>query len=228
MSQSHLGGHTNKCNIDNGLLKWLVSKNCKSFLDVGCGTGGMVKAACDMGMSSNGIEGDKSVEKESSSIVIHDFSTNEALETPIKSYDVVYSCEFLEHITEENFVSSAFEAFVKASKMIVMCAAPPGWGGYHHVNEQGHEYWIRMFNRLGYEHSPDLTSEARTASTMNSHRGIHKQFMKHRCLVFIPKCQTTKSEPYKEKAIINMIAKKQSGLFKSTIPLVKWLEENYG
>ena len=222
----HLGGHTNKCNLDRGMLSLMISKGCKTFLDVGCGTGGMVKAARDMGMTSAGIEGDSSVEKESKDIIIHDFASDAKLETPIDGYDVVYSCEFLEHIAESTFTNRVSGVFAKATKLIVMCAAPPGWGGHHHVNEQSHEYWIKQLNSIGYEHSPELTRHFRLASTMNTDRATRKQFMKHRCLVFVPMNTATRvDKQYSETNVPNMKARHPNGVFHSTIPNVRILHK---
>ena len=42
--QDHLGGHMNKTHLDKGALAWIKNKfNAKTYLDIGCGPGGMVQ-----------------------------------------------------------------------------------------------------------------------------------------------------------------------------------------
>ena len=35
--------------------------------------------------------------------------------------------------------------------MILFSAAVPGQGGYHHINEQPHEYWHNKFAEKGFK-----------------------------------------------------------------------------
>nr|WRJ69883.1 methyltransferase [Oceanusvirus sp.] len=228
MTEHHLGGHSGVCNLDEGLLRWCLAKGGRSFLDVGCGTGEMVAAAEKEGFERvAGIEGDTEVAKCHGAISAADFSVDAELPADIRfpdGWDVVYSCEFLEHITEPDFLERASAAFRLANKMIVITAAPPGWGGHHHVNENTHEYWVRMFNKIGYEHDPELTREARAASTMNSHRHARKRFFRHRGLVFVPaNPETPISEQYRETRDKggDAFVKRANRTFESAVPAVR-------
>jgi len=144
---SHLGGHQNKTNLDLGILKYLRNKySIQSFLDIGCGTGGMVKLANDLNMLSRGLEGDKNVIKKSnvSKLLKHiDFSkVKYENQLNIDSFDLGYSVEFLEHV-DEKYTENYLNAFKKC-KYVIITAAPPKWPGHHHVNCKDHEYWIKL------------------------------------------------------------------------------------
>ena len=57
MLEPHLGGHQNKTHLDNGALDWLIKTfDAKSFLDIGCGPGGMVELAKSKGLLVKGID----------------------------------------------------------------------------------------------------------------------------------------------------------------------------
>ena len=225
---SHLGGHANVCNVDAGLLRWISGvTGGGSFLDVGCGAGTMVRMAEDMGefRTCLGVEGDRAIPKSTASVMIHDFAAPIPRGSPAdEEWDVAYSCEFLEHVDERWMTDNVMPLFRRA-RMVVMTAAPPNWGGYHHVNERDHEYWIGVFNRHGMKHCPELSREARKASTMNAHRP-KKRFVKHRALVFVPMEGGEPVEPYAEEEIPELHARlpargnKRARVCKSFLPLV--------
>lgn len=244
---SHLGGHINKTNLEIGVLKYLKKKYLlKSFLDIGCGTGGMVKLANDYNLLSRGLEGDINAIKNSEVPELLkqiDFS-KERYENQlnIDNFDLGYSVEFLEHV-DEKYIENYFNAFKKC-KYVIITAAPPKWPGHHHVNCQDHQYWIKVFNRFGFYHYPYETLKCRERSTMNAHRGNNKKFVKHRVLFFINMNLINKTsfdivneipkkikenvlvevKDYKELDIpemhTNRVSKTNGHLFKSTIPLV--------
>ena len=48
---AHLGGHDNETHLDNGVLDYMISKyKIESYVDVGCGPGGMVELAASKGL----------------------------------------------------------------------------------------------------------------------------------------------------------------------------------
>lgn len=218
---SQVGGHANICNLDEGVLQWLVGRGTKTFIDVGCGTGGMVNAAKLLGMNALGIEGDSSVQKECEDVIIHDLDNDIIPENVKREWDCMYTCEVLEHISPDIFDRTVSQ-IVERSKMIVMTCAPPGWGGFHHVNEQEHRYWIEKFDKLGYRYDYDLTVECRNRSTMNLHRNVRKQFMKHRGLVFVRKSGEEKIASYRENVDKTFMATKPSGTYYRKTPVVAY------
>lgn len=182
---AHLTGSGNITNMDEGVVNYLIGRyNIKSFTDIGCGTGGMVEIAHNKGIKSSGYEGDIRPIKLSNvkdKIIQIDFTKTEP---NIKnSIDLAYSTEFLEHVYEK-FNPNYMKIFTN-SKYILITAAPPNWPGKHHVNCQGHEYWIKIFNKYNIYHYPYETVQCRNNSTMNINRPKNKQFVKHRALFFI-------------------------------------------
>ena len=248
--KSHLGGHVSKTNLEIGTFEYLKEKyNLKSFLDIGCGTGGMVQLANQNNLLSRGLEGDEKAIKKSKVkklITKIDFTKEKYInQLNIKFFDLGYSSEFLEHV-EEKYIKNYIMSFKKC-KYIVITAAPPKWPGHHHVNCKNHEYWIRLFNKNNFYHYPYETLKCREKSTMNINGGKNKQFIKHRLLFFINIDLIDKnnfeitneisnsivnntlieSNIYKELEVpeshTNQVTNTNGHLFKSTIPLVSYL-----
>ena len=183
MLEEHLGGHLNKTHLDNGALNWIINHlNCKSMLDIGCGPGGMVKLANNLGLQAYGIDGDYTLDRyDPNKFLIHDFTKGPA---PITStYDIGWSVEFLEHVYEE-YMPNYMQSFQKC-KYIIITYAPPGWSGHHHVNLQEEVYWIKKFKDYGFTYNENYTKELRDNSTMNYPKKPRKAFVKNRGLFFI-------------------------------------------
>ena len=69
---------------------------------------------------------------------------------PEESFDLVWSCEFVEHV-EQNYLDHFFETFSVAKKYVMMTYARPGQPGWHPVNWQPEGYWVEKLNGIGYE-----------------------------------------------------------------------------
>jgi hypothetical protein len=152
-------------------LAFLVSEyGIKSFLDVGCGPGGMVALASMRGLDAMGIDGDWEVPKEKDTfILIHDFTTGPCLTTKAE-FDLGWSVEFLEHV-EEAYQDNYMQAFALC-KYVVATAAPPGYPGHHHVNCQPAEYWHKVFDKYGFDYDDVVTQRIR-----NQESTMQKPFM---------------------------------------------------
>jgi cyclopropane fatty-acyl-phospholipid synthase-like methyltransferase len=163
-AKPHLGG-----NIKGGdemtwfpeLWDWLINTfEPKSILDIGCGEGHLMKYFFDRFIEVHGIEGmqknkDNAPEIIKNKIVVHDYTKGCCYSPYI---DMVISCEFVEHV-EETFIKNFLINFC-TGRTLVLTHALPHQDGYHHVNCQTDDYWIQIFNRLGYSLSP-VTDEAR-------------------------------------------------------------------
>ena len=191
MLEEHLGGHNNKTHIDIGALTWLQSNfNIKTFLDIGCGPGGMVQAAEKLGVSSYGIDGDYTLERYNpNKFLIHDFTKGPA---PLTSkYDIGWSVEFLEHVYEQ-YQDNYMQDFIKG-KYALITFAPPGKPGHHHVNCKNPEYWIEVFKKYGFEYDEERTKHIREISTMFTTKKNKKtgelmkrhQFVKENGMLFV-------------------------------------------
>lgn len=173
MSQ-HLGGHLNITHVDKGILKFFKEqKGCHSLLDVGCGPGGQVVAAQEMGYKyAVGVDGDPNVKKDFT--ILHDF-TVASLEIE-QEFDLGWSCEFVEHV-DAQFIENYMPLFTKC-RYIAITHAPPNTKGHHHVNCQTGEYWKEVFAKYNMKFNKELTDLCRNASTMR------RDFFRKNGLVF--------------------------------------------
>jgi cyclopropane fatty-acyl-phospholipid synthase-like methyltransferase len=160
----HLGGHQHETHIDEGALNVFIEKfKINSYLDVGCGPGGMVELAASKGLNVLGVDGDFTLERKNPGYyLLHDFTVGPA---PVERiWDLGWSCEFLEHVSEQ-YMDNYMAAFLKC-KRIVVTHAFPGQGGHHHVNEQEPNYWFQQFGSRGFLLDMVTTDAVRAASTM--------------------------------------------------------------
>jgi hypothetical protein len=164
----HLGGTCLGGDPDSyfpELWDWLISKfQVEHVLDVGCGLGYAMQFFDKRDIPTIGIEGCAEVLSHHllpDRVLCHDY-TKGRYQLGGLCWDLVWCCEFAEHIEarfENYFLDDLAEA---AGKVLAFCAAPPGAGGHHHVNCQGADYWIARLEGRGLRHEPELTQEARS------------------------------------------------------------------
>lgn len=172
ITPNHLGGHLNTTHIDAGVLEFLTNTfSIKSMVDIGCGPGGMEKLALARNISWQGIDGDPKMTRES--VLIHDFSLGPLKIEPV---DLGWSVEFLEHV-EEKYLSNFMETFQLCASVFVT-HAPPNKSGHHHVNCRLSSYWIEIFEDWGFVFMENLTTQARSSSSMG------RNFARENGLVF--------------------------------------------
>ena len=152
---NHLGGHFNFTAMCLPTLNFIKDKfNIKSMIDVGCGPAGMTEYANLMGIYAVGIDGDTTL-GEKPYVIFHDY--NEGKLQLDETFDLAYSTEFVEHVGKQ-YIDNFMPTFQKA-QYVFLSAAPPGQGGYHHVNENTKEYWIEIFSQYGFEHLSEASDE---------------------------------------------------------------------
>jgi hypothetical protein len=119
----------------------------RSVVDFGCGIGGWLVAAKQLGAERTlGLEAEwiKDREKlvDASEITICDLASS-----PPKfgrTFDLAISIEVAEHLPPES-ADGLCDALVNAADLVVFSAAVPGQGGDNHVNEQKPRYWVDKF-----------------------------------------------------------------------------------
>jgi len=123
--------------------------NCKTLLDIGAGKGlNCAWATKHHGYKATGIEIDSECTKVHDDIVIHNFVTDGVCEFD-RTFDLGWSVATSEHI-DETGADDYVKTFL-ACKWIVFTWCTPGYGGFHHVNEQPQSYWIEKFHTNGFE-----------------------------------------------------------------------------
>lgn len=110
---AHLGGHFGHTHVDRGTLEWAVSKlKVRRMVDVGCGPGGMVRAALELGIDAIGIDGDPAARALSGlpedRFILHDFTAGPP--PGLGTFDLAWSVEFLEHV-EQRHEAAYFSVF---------------------------------------------------------------------------------------------------------------------
>jgi SAM-dependent methyltransferase len=180
ISENHLGGyiyssknypHGDELTYSPHLWKWLIKKlKVNSILDIGCGEGHSTKYFSELGCDVLGIDGSKKAIKNSAiphRVVLHDFTGGKYILN--RKYDAIWCCEFVEHV-EEKYKNNFLETFKFAEKYIFLTYADLGQKGWHHVNCQPKEYWIRELEKNGFEFNSKLTLAARCMAEMGHFR----------------------------------------------------------
>lgn len=179
-SEGHLGGYisafhtlSNELGAEHGdgatwtprLWRWIRDElKIESVLDVGCGEGHAAGYFQQLDCRICGVDGSEQAFLDSvipACHVQHDYTVGPYV--PDETYDLVWSCEFVEHV-EEFYMQNFLATFAAAKKYIFMTYAPPGALGWHHVNCREAEYWIEKIEGLGFRFHTELTASARRAS----------------------------------------------------------------
>ena len=162
--------------------KFLISKfNINSVLDLGSGIGHNAKWFSDNGIKTIAVEGLEQNVKNALIPTIHHDLTRGKIET--ESVDLVICTEVVEHI-EEKYLDNLLESLSKGT-YILMTHGVPGQLGYHHVNCQKSDYWIKHLEKKGYILLENETEEIRNLSNKDGAR-----FLSETGMVFRKKTNT--------------------------------------
>jgi hypothetical protein len=153
VDENHLGGfiiENDPATFTPKLWEYLCKNyNIKTIIDVGCGMGYAIKEFLKYSEDVIGIDGSEYVKNNSpmnQNIIFHDFTKQKFI--PHKIYDLIWSCEFLEHV-EEKYMDNYFSVFIK-SKYCAVTYADKGQSGHHHINCQDKTYWLNKFKNYGF------------------------------------------------------------------------------
>lgn len=123
-----------------------------SVIDFGCGVGTWLSEAKRMGINEiKGLDGDYvnrkylTIEKEEFRPI--DLSRKVTLN---QKYDLAISLEVAEHLSGHR-AKGFVDDLCNTADIVLFSAATKKQGGDGHINEQRLSYWIRLFDKRGYE-----------------------------------------------------------------------------
>jgi Methyltransferase domain len=158
----HLGGFTkfDEHGVSPSVwAKMITELGVHSMMDVGCGRGTSTRWFLEHNVKVLCVEGSHDAVSQSflpeEVIVEHDYSRGPWW--PRDTYDAVWSVEFLEHVNRQ-YQYNYIQTFRKAALIFVTSSR---WGGWHHVEVQSDEWWIRMFTSHGFVYDEKLTEQVR-------------------------------------------------------------------
>jgi SAM-dependent methyltransferase len=159
----------------------ISSFNPTSVIDVGCGSGAILKSFSERGIRAFGVdysEAAVSLCQERGLDVVR-FDLEKGLPW-LGNSDVVLSTEVAEHLPEHR--ADAFVDLLTATAhIVVITAAIPGQGGTDHVNEQPHSYWIGKFRQRRFSLAQETVDQWRSSW---SRCGVEKCYFAN-VLVFV-------------------------------------------
>ena len=175
--KAHLGGFTAFDGQGVSPAVWdhmITHTGVKSLMDVGCGKGVSTLYFATQGVDVLCLEGSHDAVTQTllpdskNQIVEHDFSRGPYW--PGKTYDAVWSVEFLEHVGR-NFQYNYMQSFRKAAYIFLSHSK---WGGWHHVEVHDQEWWIQRMQMYGFQYSERMTWQIRGVA-----RREHRYAEKH-------------------------------------------------
>ena len=127
----HLGGYIpggDPATYYPDLWRWLVEDyGLMTIADVGCGEGKALDYFWSLGAAAVGFEGTPQAHPQ---IVLHDYTVgpvDEYARPPYAPWDLVWSCEFVEHV-EERYIPNFLHTFA-LGQLVLMTHAEPGQDG---------------------------------------------------------------------------------------------------
>ncbi len=154
----------------------------KSLIDLGCGRGISTSYFMEYGVDALCVEGSHDAVQKSllprDNIVEHDFTRGPWW--PNKTFDAVWSVEFLEHVGRMYIKN--YMPILKKSALIFVTASTGG--GWHHVEIREPWWWRGRFTAAGFVYSEELTTRVRHAAAATNVRGSGMRIA-GRMMVFI-------------------------------------------
>ena len=141
---------------------WAINEvfHPRSVADVGCGHGWIVEWMAQKGIPAIGVEGSEGAfeimpKDVRPGVLMRDL--RDPVDEAVGQYELCVSIEVAEHI--ESLYEERFVDWVTQGERLFLTAAPPGQGGFGHVNLRAQEHWITLLARRGWRHDPDLVEQ---------------------------------------------------------------------
>jgi SAM-dependent methyltransferase len=130
----------------------------KSVLDAGCGSGELALHLQEHGVRVLGLEvSDAAIEIcRKKGLTVRKFDLGRDLLSSEESFDLAVSLEVAEHLPHRQ-AGHYVGVLTRAAPIIIISAARPGQGGDGHLNEQPPQYWISLFESMGFQYSNEDT-----------------------------------------------------------------------
>lgn len=158
----YAGGHCDVTHVDVGALRHLEFLGCRSLLDVGCGPGGMVRAAQERGWRALGIDVDLALYRRPG-VALADLTVQPVI-MPAPA-DLVWSIEVAEHIPPEA-TDHYLETLVRnAGRYLILTANQTP--GPLHINCHPVAWWRGRIEAKGMRSNPALLARLLQMSTMD-------------------------------------------------------------
>jgi SAM-dependent methyltransferase len=127
-------------------------------VDVGCGTGALLEKLRDQGCEVFGLDYSEAALLfcRVRHLNVLKFDLERDIVDEIRKFDVAISLEVAEHLPQD-VANRYVDQLTRFSPVIIFSAAPPGYGGMDHVNEQPLGYWIAKFERRRFEYQETLS-----------------------------------------------------------------------
>lgn len=130
-----------------------------SFLDLGCGTGDLVRLAVKLEVDAIGVDLSAPPDSEAERVFRHDLRLPLTFRT-FDRFSLVWCTEVAEHLDDPKELLSAIVRY--ADDRVIWTAAHPGQGGVGHLFERPREFWIEQFALRGFRCDPVETEELRS------------------------------------------------------------------
>ena len=133
-----------------------------SVLDMGCGNAFLIARLAELGKDVGGIDGSMHVLDALPQELLPKIRIAD-LTRPVRlgSFDLVICTEVAEHIDALHADTLVDSICRNSGGLVFFSAATVGQGGFYHVNEQPHDYWIARFHKRHFEVDHSVTKSLR-------------------------------------------------------------------